>query len=196
MARRMRVRFAVQSTVLAVLLTLAVPSRAQAVDEISSLRLKIFFKIMTYDLNLPADAAAVRIGVLVPKAAIGSADYRSLRGLFANYASTRVKGKPFEVVEVAYEGPAEIPALVAEAKVYALFVTAPVATADITTIVTTANRERLLTFAEAPDLVVLGITASVEVIEQRPRIVINEGAAKAAGRALDSALLGLARVIR
>jgi len=191
----MRVPSVVPSLVFAVGLSVAAPSGAQAVDEISSLRLKIFFKIMTYDLNLPADSGNVRIGVLVPRRDTGTDGYRALRGLFANYSGTRVKGKPFEIVELAYDRPQEIPALAAKAGIYSLFVTSSVPASDVAAIVSTANKERLLTFAEAADLVVLGIDAGVEVIDARPRIVINAGAAKASGRALDSALIGLARII-
>ena len=192
----MRVPSVVASSVLAVVLTVAAPSGAQAVDEISSLRLKIFFKIMTYDLNLPADSQAVRVGVLIPGRDTGTASYKALRGLFANYSGTRVKGKPFEIVELAYDRPQEIPTIAAAANLYALFVTNSVPAADVAAIVSTANKERLLTFAEASDLVVLGIDAGVEVVDARPRILINAGAAKASGRALDSALIGLARVIQ
>jgi hypothetical protein len=176
--------------------SLAAVSEAHAADDLMRLRLKIFFKTMTYDHNFPVDAPTVRVGLVIPRAQAEAKEVAETRALFSSFAETKVKGRPFEVIELVYDRADDLERAVHGQRLYALFLTAPVPPPDVAGVARAAVKERLLTFAESPALVDLGIGVAVEVVGDRPQLVINHAVTKTAGRDLSSSLLELARIVQ
>jgi len=181
-------------TTLALLVGVMVSSAAVA-DNVGSIRLKIFFKIMTYDGNFPMEAAKVRIGFVYPRS-MSADEIDAAHTLFGGFSETTIHGKPFELVDVPYETTAGLTASLRGKDLYAVFLAGSVPAGDGATIAAAATSEHLFSFAVDPTLVASGIGAAVEITDNRPRIVINATACKTAGRGLDSALLALARIVQ
>ncbi|MBN2359305.1 MAG: DUF4154 domain-containing protein [Deltaproteobacteria bacterium] len=155
----------------------------------------IFFKIMTYDGNLPADDA-LRVGIVYPAAKKTDDELAAVERAFDKFASMTVKGRKIEVVRLGYRSAGELESLAKSKKLYALFLMNAVPASDVGALKKISAVQQLFTFAVEPELVKAGIGAGVAVVDRKPQIVVNLTAMDAAGRKIDTALLKLCQIVR
>jgi len=179
--------------VVATAILLALAPGAWAGSDRRSLELyaKIFFKLATYDANLPPASQPVRVGVFFD----ANAEAGAVAAVFKPLESVTLLGRRVLVEVVPFRSIKQVSEFSAHAKPYALFfdceLDAP-ALAGIRALSTGG----ILTFSTRAAHVEAGVIASVEVADNKPRIVINVRAASAAGRQLSGSLLQIARVVK
>jgi hypothetical protein len=180
--------------ILALALCLA-PAPTRADGDPLELRAMIFFKIMTYDGNLP-DGDTLRVGIIYPEAKKPADELAAVERAFGKFANMTVKGRKIEVIPLGYGNVAEIESQARLRKLYALFLLGAVPAGDVGALKKVAAVQQLFTFAVDPALVKTGIGAGVAVVDRRPQIVVNLTAMDAAGRKIDTALLKLCQIVR
>lgn len=168
---------------------------AMAQGDPLELRTMLFFKIMTYDANLPA-GDTLRVGVVYPTARKPVAELAAVEQAFAKFTTMTVKGRKIEVLQIGYKSAGEIEALARQHKLYALFLLSAVPASDVGALKKAAAAQQLFTFAIEPDLVKVGIGAGVDVVDRKPQIVVNLTALDTSGRKIDTALLKLCQIVR
>jgi len=155
----------------------------------------LFFKIMTYDANLPA-GDALRVAVVFPAAKKPTAELEAVDRAFGKFTAMTVKGRKIEVQQIGYRNASEVEGLARQNNLYALFLLSAVPASDVGALKKAAATQQLFTFAVDPELVKAGIGAGVDVVERKPQIVVNLTAMDASGRKIDTALLKLCQIVR
>jgi hypothetical protein len=153
---------------------------------------KLFFKICTYDENLPADL--MRIGIAYP--ATDAANGAAVTAVFRTLEKMKVNGRPIEVSAIAYGAPADIGTAVKDRGLYGIFVTASASATDITAIREIAKKRRLFTFAQDDRQVAVGLTAGVATEDDRRVILLNMTVALEQGRKYNGNFIKACKVIR
>lgn len=174
----------------------AVPARG---DELAPRnQALLLLRVLAYDRNL-ARRAGPRATVLVlyRPGDLGSESRRSsLRTAFEEVArEVVVSGLAVEVEEVAFRSAADLDAKVAASSAALVYVDR--ALAPELAEITRATRVRsALTAAGARELLPQGVAVAVVASGTRAAILVNLAAARREGADLDSALLGIAEVLR
>jgi hypothetical protein len=171
---------------------MAVSVAAQA-DEGAPLLIaaKVFFKIASYDANLPANE--IRVGVAYP------ADDRETGPeavrVFQSLGSMRVNGRTISIVPVAFRSAGEIGAVAGREHLYGLFVVASAPVDTVGPVRQVAKENHLFTFAQDPKWVEKGMTAGLMESEGKRQILLNISAATEEGRKFDGAFIGACSVV-
>lgn len=166
--------------------------RALAATQVST-QAKLFLKMASYDANFPA-SRSVDIGLFyLPN---DEEQLATLKRVFGRLSGSIAQGRTVAFALLPYHGPASVASYVASKAPYAIFLSEGVPPGDVPALRALAKQHGLLTFAAEPRLVELGISASVETSDDRPRVVLNARALLEANRQLDSSFLSMARLIR
>jgi hypothetical protein len=160
------------------------------VAQIESLQVKIFFKILSYDTQLPASTGAIRLAFIYPT----NKNPGSLTEVFHKYAAPTINNRKIEVLDIAYDAVGTIKGKLPGDGVYALFVAATTPLDDVNTIVQLAGEFKALTFVQDPAGMERGAAASLEFVDERPRIIFNMKVLRQTHSTIDEALVKLARV--
>jgi len=165
---------------------------ARADDPPPDLLAKILFKIATYDENLPHDDVAVAVVYPRRDTITGPRAFAAL----AAHQSMLVNGRRVIVLSTAYDRVERLESVLGTRPLYALFVAASTPTSDLKAIRTLAKARGILTFAQAPAHVGLGLTAGVRQDEHRREILLNVGVALEQRRRFDGAFLSACTIVR
>ena len=181
---------------LAVALTVGLAASARAGDDAAVVRLKIFLKVATYDGRFPGDARTLKLGLLFPAAGNREPGLAATRAAVVSLSSLRVRGLDFQVIELPYSDLSHMEADLTNAGVYGVVIAEATSHADVEVLSDILVRLHLMSFAEDPGALDHGAAAAVEIIDNRPRIVVNTVATQACGHELASSLLALARLLK
>ncbi len=177
----------------AVPLILAYASVAWAQASISTeTQANLFYKIATYDENLPADV--LRVGIAYP-----STDVK--RGLaivstFRAVGQMNVNGRRIEVLDVPLAHRDYIEAAFRTHRFYGVFVTATTLSPEVALIRESAKKYHVFTFAEDASRVADGLTAAIAVEADRRVIVLNMTAALEQDRKYDGNFIKACKVVK
>ncbi|MBI5510256.1 MAG: hypothetical protein HY903_15980 [Deltaproteobacteria bacterium] len=166
---------------------IAAPARAAAPIELQA---KLFFKIATYDENLPAEV--LNVGVAYPSATAAAPIVKAFRDL----ENMKVNGRRIQTIDIPYKVPADIAAAATKSPIYGLFVTAAATEADVRAIRDLAKKLGAFTFAQDERHVASGLTAGVAVEGDKRIIVLNMAAAIEQGRKYDGNFLKACKIMR
>lgn len=156
---------------------LAAPAVAEDITVPVSLQAELFVKVAGYDRNLAARAGDRVRWLVVSKA--NDADSRRVAAqmLSALAPVSEIGGLPKEVSTLGYTSAAEL-ATVCRAQRIAIVYFAPGLGDEIPTIAAALQELSVLTVAAVPANVPLGLVLGVDVIEGRPKLLLNLGQAR------------------
>lgn len=184
---------------IAALLALALATASARADELAPRnQALLLLRVLAYDRNL-AQRAGPRATVLVlyRPGDLGSESRRGpLRTAFEEVArEVVVSGLPVEVEEVPFRSAADLDAKVTASRAALVYVDRALAS-EVAEITRITRVRRAITAAGTRELVPLGVAVAVVASGTRAAILVNLPAARREGADLDSALLGVAEVLR
>lgn len=110
-------------------------------------------------------------------------------------ASSGPAGRPLKIVLFDLDGKENLDTFIRKAGVTALYV-APLRAFDVAEIAAVTRRNGVLTLTGVPSYVEAGLSITLALTQDRPRIVVNLEAARAEGAQLAASLLNLATVFQ
>jgi hypothetical protein len=174
---------------------LAGPSRAG--DAIAEKRAVILVRALSYDANLPQRVGSdLTIAVLARKGAPASeACSASMRLGFGALSAAKVAGVPVKVTTLWFSSTDALAGAITSQGIDGLY-SCEGLESDQPAIVEVARKHQVLTLGGSEEQVTRGLALGVVFVESKPTLFVNLTAAKAAGAALSSDLLRVARVLR
>lgn len=169
-------------------LALAAPVASAASPKLG-LHAKIYFKLVTYDVNLPADQA-LTFGVFF------SGDKAPVDAVFEKLAALKIKGRVMKLDVIPYGGVSSVASYIETHKPYGLFFDSELPDGDIKAIAALATKHKLLVYSTNTAHVAAGLGAGLDLTGSKPTIVINGTATAKAGRTFQGAILNVATVLK
>ncbi len=185
-----------RALIVLVLLAVALPAPAQEMPIPAGLQAKIFIKVLLFDKNYERKTeGGIVVAVLYQNGFRRS--FLAKEEFVAAVADWRDESSgtvTFTCALIDLDGREDLSAALARAGADILYV-APLRSFDIGRIAKAAKDMRLPAFTGVPDYLNEGLAVSLDLREDKPRILINLKAAREAGAEFDSRVLSLARII-
>lgn len=116
--------------------------------------------------------------------------YRAFQAL----ESYSIRGLPFRVVRVPYEGPGSLKANIREQGIDVVYVCSGF-DSEVGPLVSTTRESKVLSMSGVADYVVRGLSIGVFVVDAKPTIYLNMGATKAEGAEFTPDFVKVAKVV-
>ena len=160
------------------------------------IQVPIFLKILTYDRTYEEwDGRTIRIAVLYAPGSAESEEYaESIIRHLAQRSGKTINDLPFDFEKFPM-GSARLLEERIRRDTFDVLYLAPGLAGSLEEIISLSHKHHVLTISAVADDVPRGVMFALEVKGGKPRILVNLGSARAAGRRLKSKLLRLCRVI-
>ncbi len=172
---------------------------AQEMDTPVSLHLPTLLKVLTYDRNLraPGTTTELVVGVAYQSRNRQSSDARDefLAWMLSPAASATFPGLTIRRVPIDLDSETDVAALVRGSAIRVLYI-APLRAYDVAVLTAVARNARVITMSGVTSYLRQGVALAIGVLDDRPRIMINLVASRAAGADYPASLLSIATVMR
>lgn len=178
------------------LLALAGEAFAQQMPVPVDVQVPILLKVLSFDRRI-ADARGEKlvVGVLYQSGFRDSSAVKDrVLDALSRAGSNGPANRPLVVVSVDGDGKEGVDKSLTRLGVKVLYVT-PLRAFDLSSLVSASRRSGILTLTGVPEYVASGLSVGVDLRQDRPRILVNLGAARAEGADLAAPLLGLASLV-
>lgn len=166
---------------------------AQAAEVPLDVQVRLFFKIATYDANLPP--GSVRVGIVAP--ASDTPGMKQILAAFDGLKNMTVNGRPLSTVAVPYTSAADVvTAYERGGGLYGIFVASSVPDTEVSALREVAKKYGLFSFAQKEAHVALGLTSGIALESDRRIVLLNVPVAIEQGRQFDGNFIKACRVIR
>ncbi len=166
---------------------------AQATEVPLDVQVRLFFKIATYDANLPP--GSVRVGIVAP--ASDTTGMKQILAAFDGLKSMTVNGRPLSTVAVPYTSAADVVAAYERGGgLYGLFIAASVPDTEILALREVTKKYSLFSFGQKEAHVALGLTSGIALESDRRIVLLNVPVAIEQSRQFDGNFIKACRVIR
>jgi len=179
------------------LLLACVPAVGQEMPVPVEVQAPIFLKVVTFEKRI-ADAKGQDFVLGV----VYQSGYRlsvAVKDRFVDFAGREAANGPagrlLRIVPLDLDGKESLDAMIRRAGVAALYV-APLRAFDVAEIAAVTRRNGVLSLTGVPAYVEAGLSITLMLNQDRPRIVVNLAAARAEGAELAAALMNLATVFQ
>lgn len=179
------------------LLLACVPAAAQEMPVPVETQAPIFLKVTTFEKRI-ADAKGrdFVLGVVFQSGyRLSVAVKEKFMDIAGREASSGPAGRSLKIVPLDLDGKESLDAMIRRAGVAALYV-APLRAFDVAEIAGVTRRAGVLSLTGVPAYVEAGLSITLMLNQDRPRIVVNLVAARAEGAELAAALMNLATVFQ
>jgi len=185
-----------RSLVAALLLVAGLQAYAQEAPVPVGLQARIFIKVLLFDRSYERRAGdGIVVGVLYQEAFRRSYLAAEEFAKAANAAWADQAGSvPFRCVMIDVDGPSRLAESLPAAGVDILYV-APLRSYDVGKIAQASRQMRLPAYTGVPEYLDAGLGVSLDLRDEKPRILINLAASKESGAEYGSQLLSLARIV-
>lgn len=181
---------------LALLLLVGPVALAQEMPVPADLQAGLLLKLLPFDRALKERAGAEVVVVVVyqPRFRLSSEAKSVFIRTLEHDAAGHIGGLPLRLVELPLDESTDFAAALQRAAADVVYL-APLRAVDITALARAARQARILSFTGVPEYVIQGAMVGVAERRNRPSLVINLGAARAAGVDLRSELLNIAQIV-
>jgi ABC-type uncharacterized transport system substrate-binding protein len=179
------------------LLLLAGPvALAQEMPVPADLQAGLLLKLLPFDRALKERAGAEIVVVVVyqPRFRLSSEAKSVFIRTLKRDAAGHINGLPLRLVELPLDESTDFAAALQRTAADVVYL-APLRAVDIAALARAARQARVLSFTGVPEYVTQGAMVGVAERRNRPSLVINLGAARAAGVDLRSELLNIAQIV-
>ncbi len=168
-------------------------ARAQSAPE---LRATILLRALAFDRKLKARAGDNLVVALVYLASdrASSADRADMRAALGAMGAQKLDGLPLSIVDHRYTTPEALAAAITGG--YDVLYVTPGMDAHLQAIKEASRRAQVPTITNVRDYVEAGLSLAVDLVDGRPKLIVNLTASKAEGMDISSQVLQLAEVIR
>ncbi len=161
-----------------------------------NLQARIFIKVLLFDRSYERRAEdGVVVAVLYQKgfrqSFLAAEEFAKAAADWGDQASGDVA---FRCVLIDVDGPQALPESLATAHADILYV-APLRSFDVGRIARSARDMRLPAYTGVPEYLSAGLSVSLDLRDDKPRILVNLKASKEAGAEFGSQMLSLARIV-
>jgi hypothetical protein len=160
-------------------------------------QIPIFFKLLTYDRTLWAEAPErLQIGLLHRRGDEASqANLAAVVTALGEAAGKTINGVEFDFETITWSDPEDLARKIAASDVHVMYVTA--GHAKVVGEIAAGSREGgILTLAARQDDVAAGLAVGLGLEDGRPRLLVNLQALEAGGHQLEARVLKLCRVVK
>lgn len=181
---------------LAASLSIAGGARAQEMPTPVDIQVPILLKVLSFDRRLTDTRRPdLVLGVLFQSGYRTSAGVKgSVMEAAARAGSDDIAGRRLTVVAIDADEKGALEARLLKSRVEVLYVT-PLRALDLASIVTAARSVGALTLTGVPEYVRSGLSIGLDLKRDRPEILVNLKAARAAGADLAAPLLKMATLV-
>jgi hypothetical protein len=157
----------------------------------------LLLKVLSFDRNLkPRAGDDIVIGIVYQKHFRTSLNVKDeLMTMMDEPALKHLEGIPIRPVLIDLASDTDVASAISRSKVNILYIT-PLRAVAMEDIAVISQAQRILTLTGVPEYVESGLVVAVGTKGEKPTIIINITAAKAAGADFNSQLLSLAKVIK